>query len=85
MAGMRLPCTALGGLEGFSALANSVPHTRQRVASALNRVPQVGHRIVFVGVFSRVIGICWGFHPGLKDYTRNEIDDFDFRFMIWDL
>src|SRR5512139_917100 len=50
ISGIRLPCTALVGRRGFSAVgtANSVPHTRQRAASMLTRVPQVGQ--IFVGV-----------------------------------
>ena len=53
--GIRLPWTALDGLEGFSLLANSVPHTRQRAASSLCRVPQVGHTIVGLDFLSKVI------------------------------
>src|SRR5574341_197588 len=56
--GKRLPCTAaLAGLEGLSAVASSVPHTRQRVASSLKRVPQVGHSFVVFEVISGLISL----------------------------
>ena len=53
--GMRLACTdfstffaALG--SGFAV--NSVPHTKQRVAFSLRRVPQVGQTFVLVELVS---------------------------------
>jgi hypothetical protein len=56
--GMRLACTdfstflaALG--SGFAV--NSVPHTRQRVAFSLRRVPQVGQIFVLEGLVSMLI------------------------------
>ena len=49
MAGMRLPWTALAGWTGFSALPRSAPHTRQRVASSVRRVPHVGQSFVEEG------------------------------------
>jgi hypothetical protein len=41
--------------EAFSPCAISVPHTRQRAASALTRVPQVGQILVEVAFLSGVI------------------------------
>ena len=56
ISGKRLPCTtALAGLEGLSLVASSVPHTRQRVASWLKRVPHVGHNFVDLEVISGLI------------------------------
>lgn len=43
------------GLDGFSAVESSVPHTRQRTASSLSRVPQVGQSFVVLGVVSGLI------------------------------
>ena len=54
--GMRLPWTALSLRAGLSIPLKSLPHTKQRAASSLTRVPQVGHNFVgFEGV-SAVIG-----------------------------
>jgi hypothetical protein len=50
--GRRLPWTAFDGFDGLSLVASSVPHTRQRTASSLCRVPQVGHTIVDFEFFS---------------------------------
>ena len=56
--GIRLACTdfstffaALG--SGFAL--NSVPHTRQRVALSLKRVPQVGQTFVLLELVSSLI------------------------------
>ena len=54
--GMRLPCTALSLRAGFSIPLKSLPHTRQRAASSLTRVPQVGHNFVGFDGVSDVIG-----------------------------
>jgi hypothetical protein len=48
ISGIRLPCTAglafpLRPLVSVAWADKSVPHTRQRLASRLTRVPQVGH------------------------------------------
>ena len=56
--GMRLACTDFSTFfaafsSGFAA--NSVPHTRQRAAFSLKRVPQVGQTFVLVGLDSRLI------------------------------
>jgi len=55
---MRLACTDLSAF--FTTLAsgravNSVPHTRQRVALSLKRVPHVGHIFVLFEVGSGLI------------------------------
>jgi hypothetical protein len=55
MRGNLLPSTAFSGLVGFFPLANSVPHTKQRVESSAIRVPQVGHILVGVLGISDVI------------------------------
>lgn len=57
--GMRLACTDLSAF--FTTLAsgrgvNSVPHTRQRVALSLKRVPHVGHIFVLFEVGAGLIG-----------------------------
>ena len=62
--GMRLPCTALSLRAGFSIPLKSLPHTRQRAASSLTRVPQVGHNFVGFDGVSDVIstilpGVTW--------------------------
>ncbi len=54
--GRRVPWIALAGLDGRSGFNRSVPHTRQRTASSLSLVPQVGHS--FVG-FDGVSGISF--------------------------
>jgi hypothetical protein len=45
ISGIRVPWTALDFREGLSSevMDSSVPQTKQRVASKLSRVPQVGH------------------------------------------
>lgn len=53
--GIRLPWTDLLGLEGRSVLVRSVPHTMQRSALSLMRVPQVGHNLVGFEGFSGLI------------------------------
>ena len=55
MTGMRPPWTALAGLEDLLELVRSVPQTRQRGASSLNRVPQVGHNFVGFDGISELI------------------------------
>jgi len=51
---MRLPRSGLGCVSWTAFLgAKSLPQTKQRVASSLTRVPQVGHS--FVGPVSVVI------------------------------
>ena len=50
--GIRLPRTALAGAATSLVLLSSAPQTRQRVASSLTRVPQVGHNFVFLGELS---------------------------------
>lgn len=67
-AGIRLPCTAFVGCEGFSVLPSSEPHTRHLVASSLRRVPQVGHNLD--GFVSGLIGLFLKVFPSLADYTR---------------
>ena len=52
--GIRLPWIGLDLPGDFILADRSVPHTRHRAASILNRVPQVGH--VFVG-FEIVSGL----------------------------
>ena len=45
--GMRDPWIAfLDFVFGFVVALNSVPHTTQRVAFSVNRVPHVGHSLV---------------------------------------
>ena len=72
ISGIRLPCTAFAGRAGFSTLPSSAPHTRQRVASSLKRVPQVGQSLVVVEMdwFSGLIRflIRMG-ETGFGDYT----------------
>ena len=56
--GMRLACTDLStffAAFGSGRALNSVPHTRQRVAFSLKRVPQVGQTFVLLEVVSRLI------------------------------
>jgi hypothetical protein len=58
IAGMRLACTDFSTF--FTALSsglalNSVPHTRQRIALSLRRVPQVGQTFVLLELVSRLI------------------------------
>ena len=53
IAGMRLACTDLStffAAFGSGRALNSVPHTRQRVAFSLKRVPQVGQTFVLLEV-----------------------------------
>ena len=47
--GMRLACMPVSTFFDFGAAfaVSSVPHTRQRVAFSLKRVPQVGQTFVF--------------------------------------
>jgi hypothetical protein len=52
ISGIRLACTDFSTcfeafLSSFAFAVNSVPHTKQRVALSLKRVPQVGHTWVF--------------------------------------
>ncbi|PWB71744.1 MAG: hypothetical protein C3F07_13365 [Anaerolineales bacterium] len=49
ISGMRLACIPDSAFLDFGAAfaVNSVPHTRQRVAFSLKRVPQVGQTFVF--------------------------------------
>ena len=55
ISGMRLPRKPRGFESGLIPLVvNSLPHTRQRVASSLKRVPHVGQSFV-CEVFSVVI------------------------------
>ena len=58
IAGMRLACTDfsifLAAFDSGRAL-NSVPHTRQRMAFSLKRVPQVGQTFVLLEVDSGLI------------------------------
>jgi hypothetical protein len=54
---MRLPWTALVFPSDFSVLVKSLPQTRQRLASSLTRVPQVGHNFVGFDGISDVIGL----------------------------
>jgi len=75
ISGMRLPRSALDVSAGLPPLAtSSLPQTKQRVASLLRRVPQVGQSFVEVTEFSVVIGklslkvICWPPNSG-DDYT----------------
>jgi hypothetical protein len=68
--GIRLPWIALPFLEGFSPPVKSLPHTRQRVASSLTRVPQVGQSLVGLEGVSDVIGINkLAKEASLRDYT----------------
>jgi oxygen-independent coproporphyrinogen III oxidase len=55
---MRLPWTAFAVRAVFSVADKSVPHTRQRAASTLTRVPHVGHILVCLDGFS---GLIWFF------------------------
>ncbi len=58
IAGMRFACTDLSAFLaalGSGRALNSVPHTRQRVAFSLKRVPQVGQIFVLLGLDSRLI------------------------------
>ena len=77
ISGIRLPRMGLLAWPAPSPfLANSLPHTRQRVASSLRRVPQVGQSLVEVGfsVVIRLIRVCsrfelwlfaWRTSPGI--------------------
>lgn len=71
ISGIRLPCTAFVFCKDFSPPVRLLPHTRQRVASSLTRVPQVGQSFVGFEGISEVIGIhqagCSSPNPG--DYT----------------
>ena len=56
--GMRLACTDFStffAAFGSGLAVNSVPHTRQRVALSLRRVPQVGQTFVLEELVSRLI------------------------------
>ena len=56
--GMRLACTDLSTFFttfGSGRALNSVPHTRQRVAFSLRRVPQVGQTFVLLEAGSGLI------------------------------
>ena len=56
--GMRLTCTDFStffAAFGSGLAVNSVPHTRQRVALSLRRVPQVGQTFVLLELVSRLI------------------------------
>jgi hypothetical protein len=56
--GMRLACTDFSTFFvafGSGLAVNSVPHTRQRVAFSLKRVPQVGQIFVLLELVSRLI------------------------------
>ena len=56
--GMRLACTDLStffAAFGSGRVLNSVPHTRQRIAFSLKRVPQVGQTFVLLEVDSGLI------------------------------
>jgi hypothetical protein len=57
ISGIRLPCKALAGLVPFSVLPTSAPHTRQRTASSLRRVPHVGHNLVAIDEDSGLISL----------------------------
>jgi len=57
ISGIRLPWMALAVFLGIPVVLRSAPHTRQRVASSLNRVPQVGHNLVGVVVVSGLISL----------------------------
>jgi len=74
--GIRLPWMALVAFLGIPAALRSAPQTRQRVASSLTRVPQVGHNLVGVGVVSGLISFRREINRldgqgsgGLGDYT----------------
>jgi hypothetical protein len=54
---MRLPWTALVFPSDFSVPDKSLPQTRQRLASSLTRVPQVGHNFVGFEGISDVISL----------------------------
>src|SRR4030067_2759518 len=71
ISGIRLPCVAFVFCEDFSPPVRLLPQTRQRMASSLTRVPQVGQSFVgFEGV-SEVIGVCKAglSSPNPGDYT----------------
>jgi hypothetical protein len=58
--GIRLACTAFSAFlttRGSGRALNSAPHTRQRAAFSLSRVPQVGHTFVLLGDDSMLIRI----------------------------
>lgn len=57
ISGMRLACTTVSAFLALVAAfdLSSVPHTRQRVAFSLKRVPHVGQICDFCGVGSRDI------------------------------
>src|SRR5689334_14755125 len=58
ISGIRLACTDRSALRttfGSGRGENSVPHTRQRVALSLNRVPHVGQIFVLFEVLSGLI------------------------------
>jgi hypothetical protein len=58
ISGMRLACTDRSAFRttfGSGRGENSVPHTRQRVALSLRRVPQVGQIFVLFEVLSGLI------------------------------
>jgi hypothetical protein len=56
--GIRLACTDFStflAAFGSGFALNSVPHTRQRIALSLKRVPQVGQIFVLLELVSRLI------------------------------
>ena len=56
--GIRLACTDFSTFFtafGSGLAVNSVPHTRQRAAFSLRRVPQVGQTFVLLELVSRLI------------------------------
>ncbi len=58
IAGMLLACTDLSIFLadfGSGRTLNSVPHTRQRIAFSLKRVPQVGQTFVLLELVSMLI------------------------------
>jgi len=63
--GSLLAWTDLDEREDVSGVERSVPQTRQRGASSGNRVPQVGHIFVFLGVFSRLISDDYTMQAGV--------------------
>ena len=69
--GMRGPWTEESvSLFGVAVVVIARPHTKQRVAFSLRRVPQVGHTFWDVVVLSAAIEFCFReFALGPKNYT----------------
>jgi hypothetical protein len=75
MIGMRGPWTDVSdSLLGVALVVMARPHTWQRVAFSLKRVPQVGHTLGIEFDFSEVIRYFGrGLPPAILDYTITKV------------